>query len=747
MSSFLDRVWEILAGKKQPNLSVNQEGTSPVPKFLGEQEQGEDAIYQNFDFIKERIKSHVEVVSRSRNQFERGWFQKISYYIGNQWIKWDDARRDYRPRNLKRKWVPKPVTNRLASTVDTIRGALETIKIDPSFWPATADANDIAAAAVSEKVRFIIDDEAELQRVKREISAWVTLCGDAFSLPYYDKGDTTLGFVEIPSEECLLCNHVAQPKDFQDAGKCPGCGLPLMTQPAIKEDGTPITEKYAIGRMKVAVLSPLELYCSLDNRSWSEVQKWTWVRSYDLDYIRSRYPHIGDKVASSMGTAGKQSLHYLNMIAYMTMGSTQTAARSQGPKSALWTHFEMPNSVFPKGLLAVMSDDMTILEAGPSPWFEETPQGEKCYYNPIDHFGYMEVPGRLYSKTPVDDLIPKQDQRNRIESLMELSLMKGVYNTWLIPTGSSIQRIVGDPSQIIRWTPQGTNGSKPEVITSDPFSDACMKWLEKIDSDFEELGGTFDALKGNVPRGVSAGYAIQLLTEKSFGRFGTVFNNLESNHRSLYKKLLMVFRQNVTEPRLYKIKGDTGQWEIEAFVGSDIKGSIDIKTEGGASRPRTKLAEQALVEMFTKLGILNAQDPEQRFKIAELFGMGHMLGSYGDDQREAAREWWEFTQGKPPTMLPGVDNHMIHSLEHKRMAKTDVFRQMPEELQNFWLLHIQDHENMLMMAMQAQTPPAKAGKPEPPKPVISKATENPDQGPNPNRGSVSMGSGGENQHV
>lgn len=720
MASFLDRAYSYLAKKLQPH------HTESVPSSK--------SPYEDFDLIRNRIKEHVETVSRSRHQFERQWFQAVSYYVGNQWIKWDEARGTYRQRNLKRKWVPKPVTNRFASTVDTIRGALESIRIDPSFWPATSDPNDIASASVAEKVRSIIDDEIEIKRVKREIAAWVTLCGDAFTLPYYDKSDDTLGYTEIPYEECLFCSHIALPSDFQDAGKCPNCSFPLMTRPAVNESG-PIVERYPIGKMKVYVLSPLELYFSLDNRSFSEVRRWTWVRLFDLELVKARHPELGPSIASTMSSAyGKQALHYLNMLAYMT--SSQPAARSQGPRTALWTHFELPSPEFPEGLLAVMADDLTILEAGPSPW-----SNDKGFYNPIDQFGYQEVPGRIYSKTPAYDLIPKQDQRNRIESLMELSLMKGVYNVWLLPTGSSIQRIGGEVAQQIRWTPQGTNGAKPEVITSEPFADACMAWMEKIDSDFEELGGTFDALKGNVPRGVSAGYAIQLLTEKSFGRFGMVFSNLEQNYASLYKKLISIFRQNVTEQRLFKIKGDTGHWEVQAFVGSDLKGSVDIKVEGGSSRPRTKLAEQALVEAFAKLGILNPQDPEQRYAIAELFGMGHMLGSYGDDQREAAREWFEFTQGKPPTVLANVDNHLVHSLEHKRMAKTDVFRSMPEQYQNMWLLHIRDHDQFLNPLLEP--PPAPGDKPK----VLSKAGERNDKAGDINKASHAMGSGGDNQHT
>ena len=144
--------------------------------------------------------------SKVRWQFERQWFKAQLFYIGNQWIQFDSAKRQFRQRHM-RKWVPKPYTNRYASTADTIMGMLAGNEVLPTPWPATDDSDDIASASVAQKVMRIIADEIDRGAVAAQLSPLIVLNGDAFALPYYDKHDKTLGERYIEHEYCLYCGH------------------------------------------------------------------------------------------------------------------------------------------------------------------------------------------------------------------------------------------------------------------------------------------------------------------------------------------------------------------------------------------------------------------------------------------------------------------------------------------------------------------------------------------------------------
>src|SRR5574341_608590 len=81
--------------------------------------------------VKERTES-------GRWVFERDWFRNILYYVGQQWITYQEGARRWRLRNMPI-WVPLPVTNRLASTANTIRSAVA--QVVPAFTATPTQQN------------------------------------------------------------------------------------------------------------------------------------------------------------------------------------------------------------------------------------------------------------------------------------------------------------------------------------------------------------------------------------------------------------------------------------------------------------------------------------------------------------------------------------------------------------------------------------------------------------------------------
>ena len=59
-----------------------------------------------------------------------------------------------------------------------------------------------------------------------------------------------------------------------------------------------------------------------------------------------------------------------------------------------------------------MASDETILEAGPSPFYDSEKMVDgaesKAYYLPLVQFPYRQLPSRIPSKTPAYDLMFKQ---------------------------------------------------------------------------------------------------------------------------------------------------------------------------------------------------------------------------------------------------------------------------------------------------------------------------------------------------
>lgn len=716
----LDQVWQeaaVAMGLKA--------GQKPAEPTKPPESKGGDP-YADHAALLDRMRTVKKELGSQRWVFERGWFRNVLYYVGNQWITWDRSQRRWREKKIRR-WVPKPVTNRFASTLNAVANALTANSTDVSFWPASDTAEDLATADVSDKVWPTLEVEMDVASAKKRLSRWVVLTGNGIVHPWWERS-AEFGTTFIPYEQCPVDGQRYSPKDVTEAGgACPmHPEVPLI--PATDELGQPVGDTLLNGRLRLDVLSPLELHVLSTGDDIKRQRRVIRTRAFDLSTVRRQWPQTATLAQPERQDGTSLGVQYMEALAYVTDESSHTSGRGadRGESVTVSELWELPSEQYPEGLYLAVAGDSAILEAGPLPYAHRTGDGRQEYFLPFVHFGYEPVPGRFWHKSPADDLVAKQDQRNRLESLIELCLMRSAYATWILPTGSSIANLTGEPGQVVRWSPTGTSGSAPKLEYGAGPPQGLFAWLEQLDRDFEELAGTFDVIKGSVPRGVSAGYAIQLLTERGYSRFASLFGEWENGWVDVARMALSIFQQHATDARLQMSKGDAGQWQLQRFLAADLSGAVDVKAESGGSKPRSKLAEQAIIEQLVKIGVIDPTQLEQRFAIAETFGMTHVLGGVDIDMRDAAREWDQFQTGAQlPMVRPLIDNHLIHGVDHRKRAKSDTFFSLPPELQMRWEQHILEHE--MAMAPPMVGPDGEGGDPglgpPPPGDEVSKAHE------------------------
>src|SRR3990167_116920 len=124
--------------------------------------------------------------------FERDWFRNILYYVGQQWITYQEGSRRWRLRNMPQ-WVPMPVTNRLASTGNTIRSAVA--QVIPSFTATPTQENEksVLSANAADKYLDVIMRESGFRGARRRLASWVTFTGNGFLFTEFDSGPDTGG--------------------------------------------------------------------------------------------------------------------------------------------------------------------------------------------------------------------------------------------------------------------------------------------------------------------------------------------------------------------------------------------------------------------------------------------------------------------------------------------------------------------------------------------------------------------------
>lgn len=678
---------------------------------------GDNQRSQPKDGLSEADKKAVTLVldvkdryTHRRWLFEREWYRNILFYLGQHWIIEDQGARRWRRRNMP-SWVPLPVTNRLASTANVIRSTIS--QVTPSFdaRPMQENEKSVLSANSAEKYLDILQGESGFRTARRRMSSWLTLTGNAFLYQEYDTGSGT-GKVLIPGEKCLDCGTQIPPDQITEANACPNCGSQnLQEDPSI---GTEVPQ----GKSRTHALSPFEVYVDPYIMEIQDQPAVLVIETRSLQAVKDLYGEKAKNLtADTERTIGR---YYLDSLAYMT-GSAYGGGGSFGRVSSaedndvygavtlyrLWIKSHPDHK---DGTYIVMAGDQTVLESHATmPTRFRTTQ-EPFY--PLIHIKYDDVPGRFWGKTPVDDLIPKQRQRNEMESLYQTIIMRTANPVWLIPLGIQTSPITGDPSLIIRYT--GTQGQKPERLQGLDAPMSIPKFIEMIDADFEELANTFAVMKGKSPGNVRAASAIQMLMERGFGRYGSVFDNLEEAYENWAVQTLEIWRQRAVFPRVQAVSKVSGSWQFMEFLGADLD-DVDIRVEAGSTRPKSQTGRQMLVQQLLQSGLLNVNDPEQRIKIFEEMGAQSLLPGAEADIKVVAEEnakfraWAERVtieeqQGGgdvPPEMLgavaqqtfplkpnPIIDHHPTHLVHHRRFALSEEFRALSEVAQQLFVQHM-----------------------------------------------------------
>src|SRR5260370_12812955 len=129
---------------------------------------------------------------------------------------------------------------------------------------------------------------------------------------------------------------------------------------------------------------------------------------------------------------------------------------------------------------------------------------------------------------------PKQYQLNKAESLFTLIMTRMANPVWLIPTNTNPTRITGEIGIQIEYTPVGTQ--IPARIPGADAPQSLVQYIDRIYKSFDELSGAFDAVRGRTIGTRTPVGTVQTLADRGFGRWATVFGNLEEGYEDIAKK-------------------------------------------------------------------------------------------------------------------------------------------------------------------------------------------------------------------
>ena len=598
-------------------------------------------------------------------------------------------------------------------------------RIEPrlKFPPATDEPEDRATADVADRAIEVIQAEVGIRALRQYLATWVGLTGGAWIETGMDND--------------------------------PRHGMMTIEGPPDPMTGQPTPQRVPRGKMYIDVASKFEMFFDPAVTDWRKQRKYGRRKSVSEDEAKARWPHLADRIKPDAMSSDQDM--YAEALPGLgpNIEETRTQRGMSGMSSPLantrvtetW-YYALPDDTYPEGLLTVLVGREEVAFAGPLPYKRR--QADGSFQPMLNHvfFPMKLVPGSAWPKTVADDLALKQTQRNRWEALCELIGMRTANPVWLMPNGSNIVNMTGEPGQTIGYNALGPSPAKPERIPGQNIPATVIRMLEMFDRDFEDLASTYEVLKGNRPPGVSAGIALEVLRERAMSKFAPMFILWEDAWAEWAGQALEIFRQFATEERLLQIKGKDGRWQVQKFVGADLTGSVNVIAEAGSSLPRSTMTERADTERLISLGVLNVQDPETRYKILQESGKLEFIPEMAADTKNAMIENEAFDalaqdptfasmdqqemqslmlmlQENPaevvnrlaafglkvPRVRPAVDDHAIHSREHGKDLKSEHSMALPIAVQLLKEAHKAEHDRLLAVQMQAiqGLAPGKAG--------------------------------------
>lgn len=594
----------------------------------------------------------------TRQVFVRQWHHHLLYLLNRQWI---DYFRDggWRDKRLA-EGVPRPVTNLLKKATIIIRALFTSVQLGVMVRPNGADPKNVAAAATADQLAPLLHDAHHMNQVLTEFDFWLIVCGNAFLYTFLDY-DIKYGLIQDPSQTCAACGQDSTTSAIEEAnGACPACGAPGPFTPALDEEGQPILNERPRGRPVTIPLSPLEIAFSNAYPRFEELPYVVRLRWRTKTYYEN-HPDLKALVRDIKWERGSGDLSlqlFKTMAQHNDLGLAQQSryvgsGSMGGDQEDGITEYEVhykPCDAYPKGLVFRIAGEKGIVlhleesEAIPGPLPYTDADGDPLFT--FAHAGYEHVGGRILAAGPFDIASEKQDQLNRLDSMFLMALYRMSNPVWLRRKGSVPFKLTGLSGLIIDYDdPFGDGRGKPERLPGIDLSPGWFTLRQQYITDFEELVGTRDIMSGSNPPDVNAFSALQLLDERSKGRFIPVLQARADAYKEWCRFALELEREFGPDERTKYAQGPARSWTLKNFKRAQLNGSVAVVVESGSTQMKTTLGMRAALDHAVQMRFINPSDPDQQYQALSLMGLTEMVPSIDINvqcalQKQQAFEEW-----------------------------------------------------------------------------------------------------------
>ena len=456
---------------------------------------------------------------------------------------------------------PWDLTEQRIATVSRFRPAL-------SITPATADYKDRVSAQVVkawiEYQTYIRDFDVFFQAAAR----LCFVCGEAYSFVDWDDHAGNL----MPEWE-------EEQKAAKAEGRKPG--VPYMDEKgalAQHEDGSPklINVPVKQGDVSPTLLSMFDVFPvrkGADFKRWTEFFRVKWV---DADELKRQFPQFANQIQPASQYASK-----FDPVSLQDSRSTNEVM--------VLVYERMPDEFMPEGCVIECLPQLILSN---DPYYSHGMQ-PYCRYTDLDH------PGDLWGQSYLKNVKPLSQTINDITSMARRSFLLMAHPKWALPMNSVVKKEqLGNDTGLVEY-----KGSQPPTIINAPvIPPDYFTFRDNLKSEMNQLATINDVTRGNVPKRVDSGIALQYLDEQTNERANVAVLKYQRFQRDTFSLMLGVASKKYKQGdgRMLPIMGGSQKYEIQDFDPSHLNKPMHIRFESSSALPQSRaIRTQSIIDLKT----------------------------------------------------------------------------------------------------------------------------------------------------
>lgn len=620
-----------------------------------------------------------------KRPFEWQAFLNIAFLAGHQWVAWD-GNMLYEPQ--VEEWREKVVDNRIQPFVRTEIAKMTKTRPQWTGIPDSQSDEDIAGARYAELALDDVWRRHDLVRKLRAALMWSRTTPAGFWKVWWDKtiGEPrdVLVYSQSHPEPTLRGKSV---KDNYQRPVDPGVMDQLPAELAQYVD----TAKVSRGDVCIELRSFFDIYPDpLCGEEGLEAAEWVAEESvYSRDYCERHFPDFADRL--KYDSEPSSGISESRMPGFAPNTGTTTGKAKGAKIREYWS----------KDKHTIWSGSLKLEEESNSyPWL------------PYVMFRGIHSPGRFWPDNVVNHLRPRQVSLNKALSQIEENAERIGNPPLLVPsTMGDDWRWYGLPGEEVHYANTGSPNDRPGFMDVPRLPEYVLSIPDRAVQSMMEIGGQHEVSGAQVPTGVTAASAINLLQEQDDTRLGPDIADMEQSLTHAGNRILWCLAEYRTDEQHIAVASEEGQWDVEAFKGSMTKGCSRIEVRTNSGMPQSKAAKQAAIQQYAALfaqngQIVNAREWKRWMDQMEMGGLSAVFAEIDRDERQVQEENRQLSLGAE-FEINAYDNDQAHVEGHQDFQKTARYARLDPQVKQNFEAHVAAHrDRVTQLAMASQPPPA-----------------------------------------